>query len=72
MFALICPNEPCKNGYRVAQLSNFDFEVAPPLYWAPCDPGQMPNCYYDPQTKTFVPLDAPAPDQPTTSGTQEL
>lgn len=42
MKALISPNEPAKSydgsilGQRIAQVSEVDFPIAPPLFWVDC------------------------------------
>jgi len=35
-FALICPNEPVLDGYRVAQVEPVIFPVGDPTYWTEC------------------------------------
>ena len=36
MKALISPFEPRETGYRVAQVEQQEFQVAPPLFWVTC------------------------------------
>jgi len=35
-FALVCPNEPVLNGYRIAQIEEMVFPVGEPTYWMEC------------------------------------
>ena len=35
-FALVCPNEPVLDGYRVAQVEEVVFPVGDPTYWIEC------------------------------------
>ena len=37
MKALISPLEPRGGGFRVAQVEQEEFPVAPPLFWVDCD-----------------------------------
>jgi len=53
--ALISPNEPVLAGYRVAEVSDTTFEVAPPLFWVECaDDVVADQFYYDTETQTIV------------------
>ena len=55
MKALISPNEPVETGYRVAQVAQLEFEVAPPLFWADCTDEITADVYwYNPETQTFI------------------
>jgi len=68
MKALISPNEPRENGYRVAEVEPDDkvFEVAQPLFWVDCDENVVANLFwYDPKTETIKPIPQPEPEQPT-------
>jgi len=57
MKALISPIEPTKNGYRVAQVVDAEFEVAEPLFWVDCaDTDKADHCWYDPADQTIKPL----------------
>lgn len=48
MFCLISPSEPSGGGVRIAQKSNAEFAVAPPLFWVSCAPDVVPDWdYYD-------------------------
>jgi hypothetical protein len=73
--ALISPNEPCETGYRVAEVCDVVFEVAPPLFWVACADDVVADEYwYDPTNQTIkpIPQPEPAPDQPATFGAQTL
>jgi hypothetical protein len=74
--ALISPNEPRENGYRVAEVVAQSFEVAPPLFWVECADDVVADVYYyDPVTEQIVLIPVPEPVepvQPTTTGAQEL
>lgn len=77
MYALISPNEPRETGYRIAQVSETIFEIAPPLFWTECADNIIANEYwYDPtdQQIKLIPPPQPQPDenQSTTNGTQTL
>ena len=76
--ALICPNEPVENGYRIAQVEpdNNIFSVAEPLYWLNCNDDVVADqWYFDTnenvikQVQIFV---VTANNQPTTTGSQTL
>lgn len=77
--ALISPNEPVDTGYRIAEVSEQWFEVAPPLFWVDCsDDVVADQFWYDPidQVAKPVPMPVqevtPANNQPTTTGAQTL
>ena len=74
--ALISTTEPRETGYRVAQVSDQTFEVYKTLFWVDClDDVVADQFWYDPADQTIKPIPVPPepePDQPTTSGTQEL
>jgi len=56
MKALISPNEPRYSGYRVAQVEQQEFEVAPPLFWVNCDDTVKADLFwYDPADQTIKP-----------------
>jgi hypothetical protein len=62
--ALISPNEPIQNGYRIAQveLPENIFGVADPLYWADCaDEVVADQWYYDPVDQTIKEVPIPVP-----------
>ena len=66
MKALISPNEPVNDGYRIAEVCAQEFEVAEPLFWVECaDNVVADQFYYDPTTQTInqIPL-PPAPPAP--------
>ena len=67
-FALICPNEPRLDGYRVAQVETVTFPVGAPTYWLACADDVVADLwYFDTATQqiTIVPLVAPTVAQPT-------
>lgn len=72
--ALISPNEPVETGYRVAEVSDNTFEVAPPLFWVECaDDVVADQFWYDPSDDTIKPIPVPTePAQPVTQGAQTL
>lgn len=64
-YALISPNEPVESGYRVAEVADQSFEVAPPLFWVECaDDVVADQFYYDPATKMIIPVPLPTPPEP--------
>lgn len=64
-YALVSPQEPVGNGYRVAQLAGTPFDVAPPLFWKECSTDlYYGEWYYDPNTDQFVLLTPPTPTAP--------
>jgi hypothetical protein len=56
MKALICPNEPVTNGYRIAQVEPAEniFDVAEPLYWLDCSDEIIPDAYYFDTTDNII------------------
>jgi len=51
-YALIAPNEPSHNGFRVAQVEAEMFEVAAPLAWVACDDAAQADVwFFDPQDR---------------------
>lgn len=78
--ALISLNEPVETGYRVAQIADQSFEIAPPLFWVECaDDVVADQFWYDPSDQTIKAMSAPesvpvnaALDQPTSTGSQTL
>lgn len=66
MKALISPNEPRQNGYRVAEVvsDNLQFDVASPLFWVNCTNDiQADLFWFDPSDNTIKPiLQEPTPD----------
>lgn len=81
MKALISTIEPRETGYRVAQVApdNETFPVHQSLMWVDCQDDLVADQkWYDPadqQFKDFPPPPEPPvaePDQPTTTGTQEI
>lgn len=62
MKALISPNEPVETGYRVAQVEEQAFEVAPPLFWVDCANYVKADQYwYDPSDQLIKPIPKPEP-----------
>jgi hypothetical protein len=56
MKALISPIEPVENGYRVAEVSEKTFEVAPPFFWVDCGKEVVADMYwYDQADKSIKP-----------------
>lgn len=45
-YALICPNEPVLDGYRVAQVESVTFPVGDPTYWLECSDGVVADYWY--------------------------
>jgi hypothetical protein len=74
--ALVCPNEPVQNGYRIAQVEmKADiFPVAEPLYWTDCaDEVVADQWYYDTSNQTIKLVPVPEPKSQTISNnTQTL
>lgn len=63
MKALISPNEPRETGYRIAQVEQQEFEVAPPLFWVACaDNVVADQFWYDPSDQTIKPIPQPEPE----------
>jgi len=63
MKALVSPNE----GYRVAEIHETGFDVAPPLFWVDCPDGiQTYECWYDPEAQklNLIIESEPEPEQP--------
>lgn len=74
-YALISPSEPRETGYRVAEVADNSFEIAPPLFWVECADDVVADVYwYDPNTQIInlipVPEPEPVPDQPVGGGVQ--
>lgn len=55
-YALICPNEPVNNGYRIAEvLPTEAWPPAPPTYWMECaDDVNADEWYFDTTTNTIT------------------
>jgi len=66
-YALICPNEPVDNGYRIAEvLPTEAWLPAPPTYWAECaDDVNADDWYFDTATSAIT-------QKPTIFGLQTL
>ena len=63
--ALICPNEPVKNGYRIAQVESEIFPIGEPTYWLECADDVVADLWYF-DTGTQKPTLVPIPTPPTT------
>lgn len=75
MKALISPNEPVETGYRVAEVAQDSFEIAPPLFWVDCtDDVVADQFWYDPTDQIIksVPLPPEPENQPISQGAQTL
>lgn len=58
--ALISTVEPREQGYRVAQVADATFEVAPGLYWVACaDDVVADEFWFDPSDRAFKPVPKP-------------
>jgi hypothetical protein len=56
MKALISPEEQVNTGYRVAQVEENEFEVAPPLFWTDCSNEVIQDQFwYDPTDEQIKP-----------------
>jgi hypothetical protein len=74
--------EDVPDSWRVAQVQEDSFEVAPPLFWTDCANDVVADeWYYQESTGAILPIPAPAPipdtmpaaaDQPSVSGAQTL
>lgn len=54
MKALISPNEIREQGYRVAEVHETGFEIAPPLFWVDCPDDLLADQkWFDPTDNTF-------------------
>lgn len=63
-YALISPSESVETGYRVAEVTNTSFEIAPPLFWVDCtDDVGADQFWYDPNTQTILPVTPPSPPE---------
>ena len=46
-YALVCPNEPVINGYRIAEIQPIEaWEPAPPTYWLECADDVVADFWY--------------------------
>lgn len=62
--ALISPDEPVQTGYRVAEVADQSFEVAPPMFWAQCvDDVVADQFWFDPTDQIIksIPVQPIAP-----------
>jgi hypothetical protein len=65
MKALISPIEPRETGYRVAEIAQQSFEVAPPLFWVDCATNVVADQFwYDPSDQTIKPIPVPPEPEP--------
>jgi hypothetical protein len=65
--ALVSPNEPRVDGYRVAMVSGVEFSVAKPLFWVVCDDSVVSDAFwYDPTNQQIkaIPEPSPEPEKP--------
>ena len=70
MKALISPNEPRETGYRVAEVSANQFDVADPLFWVDCaDDVLADQFWYDPADQTIKAVPEPEPEPEPTANT---
>ena len=55
-YALICPNEPVTNGYRIAEIQPDEaWNPASPTYWLKCADDVTPDeWYFDTSTNTIT------------------
>lgn len=65
------------NSWRVAEVTDNEFPVAPPLFWEPCEDNVVADkWYYDSVQLVVLQVPAPAPlpaeAQPQVSGAQTL
>ena len=81
MKALISPDEPRQAGYRIAEVAQNSFEIAPPLFWVDCADDVVADLYwYDPATQSIelIPISEPVVSQqvgvsqPISQGAQTL
>lgn len=53
---------PIENSCRVAEVSDQTFEIAPPLFWTPCENDVVADqWYYNTGDKEIYPIPEPAP-----------
>lgn len=63
MKALISPNEHVETGYRVADVSANQFDVAQPLFWVDCAEDVVADQFwYDPSDQTIKAVPVPEPE----------
>jgi hypothetical protein len=56
MKALISPIELRQTGFRVAQIADNQFDVAPPFFWVDCSNDvKADQFWYDPSDETIKP-----------------
>ena len=77
MYALISPNEPSFDGYRVAEVAATTFEVAEPLFWVECNDEVVAGIFhYDPISEVILinppTVALPLQQQPITTGSQSF
>lgn len=78
MKALISPNEPVQNGYRIAQVEPNDkiFDVTEPLYWLECNDDVVADQWYYDTNENVIKLVTNTNiingQQPRTTGSQTL
>lgn len=70
MKALIATVQPVLDGYRIAQVCEKTFPVAPQLFWVDCAKDVRPDLwYYQKDTKKILPVPQPEPVGNTVSTT---
>lgn len=78
---LISPNEKVFDpttgleiGERVAEVAQYEFPVAQPLFWIDCADDVVADLfYYDPSNATILPTpELSIPEQPISRGAQDL
>lgn len=71
--ALISPNEPRETGYRVAEVQDSTFDIAPPLFWVDCADDVVQDLYwYDPSDNTIKIIEQPPEQQLLTDASQVI
>lgn len=69
-YALISPNEKVETGFRVAQISDEQFEVASPIFWKTCPTDveiQADGFWYNPVTEEFINIPVIVPENKSTT-----
>ena len=69
-YALVCPNEPVENGYRIAEVQPTEaWNPAEPTYWLACEDEVVADqWYFDTSTNTITTM----PASPIVIGLQSL
>lgn len=54
-YALVCPHQPTEEGFRICQVEDKPFKVAPPLIWIKCADDVIPdNHWYHSKTRKII------------------